>query len=294
MDLAERCADVTVVIPAFNAESTIVATIKSVRAAINCPVIVVDDGSSDTTARLAQHEGVQLLQQANAGPGSARATGLTAVTSEFVVMLDSDDQLLPAFRALVDVMREHETAAVVAGRPCSRRNVGVAHDISPGRASQQARHVSTPALLRLPVSPFPPSCAIWRVAALDLSNDLPTPRLRPRLAEDYEQLIRVSLVGDVLQVDRCVTLYDSRSGRSVQEPVADAREANRVRIHYGHHLGLPVPTVSALALSAQGDFRVLKAARQKGPMHLAVCIVRHPVGSLRAAWWRFVFCKARS
>ena len=97
---------VSVVIPARNAERYIGECLASVcsqafgdtGAAIE--VIVVDDGSVDTTpdlvrAMAARDPRVRPLYQANAGVSAARNTGLDAAMGEYVAFVDADDRLLP-------------------------------------------------------------------------------------------------------------------------------------------------------------------------------------------------------
>jgi mycofactocin system glycosyltransferase len=57
------------------------------------PVVVVDDGSRDpqATAAVAARHGAKVIHRAvNGGPGAARNTGIAAVRSEFIAMIDSD------------------------------------------------------------------------------------------------------------------------------------------------------------------------------------------------------------
>ena len=91
----------SVVIPAFNRERELPRAVASclTQEYPGFEVIVVDDGSSDATVesisgfpdprlRVIQH-GV------NRGPGAARNTGVRSATGDWVVLLDSDDELLP-------------------------------------------------------------------------------------------------------------------------------------------------------------------------------------------------------
>ncbi|SDQ87857.1 Glycosyl transferase family 2 [Pseudoxanthomonas sp. CF385] len=94
-------ADYTVVIPAFNAASTLAHALDSVMAQ-TLPardVIVVDDGSPDREdiARVVAGYGgrVTLLQQENAGPAAARNAGVRATGGEWIAFLDADDSWLP-------------------------------------------------------------------------------------------------------------------------------------------------------------------------------------------------------
>jgi glycosyltransferase involved in cell wall biosynthesis len=89
-------AAISVVIPAHNAGMYVGDAIASVLSQDDVrvvEVIVVDDGSSDDTAAIADRFGspVVCLRQRQAGAGVARNQGVTAATSEFVAFLDADD-----------------------------------------------------------------------------------------------------------------------------------------------------------------------------------------------------------
>jgi glycosyltransferase involved in cell wall biosynthesis len=88
----------SVIIPAFNRERTIAATIESVLACgHHAEIIVVDDGSTDSTADAVRAFGsrVKLIEQSNGGPAAARNNGFEYSTGEIVAFLDSDDVWLP-------------------------------------------------------------------------------------------------------------------------------------------------------------------------------------------------------
>lgn len=88
---------ISVVIPAYNAQPFISATLKSVLSQ-TCPVleiIVVDDGSTDDTVRIAASVGVTVIQQANSGPAVARNIGVTAARGDWIALLDADDRWFP-------------------------------------------------------------------------------------------------------------------------------------------------------------------------------------------------------
>lgn len=86
---------ISVVIPAYNAESTIEACLKSVFRQTRQPeqIIVVDDGSSDRTTEVASQfdDRVYVVTQANQGSAKARQTGSEHATSTHIAYLDSDD-----------------------------------------------------------------------------------------------------------------------------------------------------------------------------------------------------------
>ena len=97
-------ADVSVIIPAYLAESTIARALDSVLAqtALPAEVIVIDDGSQDRTREIVGGDvsrdtpcAVQLIGQQNLGAGAARNRGLLASGCRLVAFLDADDEWLP-------------------------------------------------------------------------------------------------------------------------------------------------------------------------------------------------------
>ena len=89
---------VTAVIPAFNSEKYILAAIDSVLSQtyeqIEC--LVVDDGSTDSTARLvASRPGVRCISQVNGGVAKARNVGIREARGDLIAFLDADDAWLP-------------------------------------------------------------------------------------------------------------------------------------------------------------------------------------------------------
>lgn len=118
-------------------------------------VIVVDNGSSDDTAAVAQRLGARVVREDRPGYGSAVHTGLLAATHDHVAFMDGDgsfdpDELLPM---LADVAGGRADLAVGRRRPVARgvwpwharagnaliaawlrRRIGMeAHDIAPMR-----------------------------------------------------------------------------------------------------------------------------------------------------------------
>ena len=89
----------SIVIPAYNAATTLARAIESVRAQ-SWPaheVIVVDDGSTDDTADVASQVGgaVRLIRQPNSGVSAARNAGAAAATGDWLAFLDADDWYTP-------------------------------------------------------------------------------------------------------------------------------------------------------------------------------------------------------
>lgn len=89
---------VSVIIPAYNAESHILQCVNSVLAQThtNLEIIIVNDGSKDATLELLKtihDKRVFLVDQENRGCSSAKNSGLKHATGSYVQYLDADDVL---------------------------------------------------------------------------------------------------------------------------------------------------------------------------------------------------------
>ena len=88
------CA-ISVIVPAFNAAATLPCALQSIFAQTSPPeeVIVVDDGSSDDTFRIAEAFApeIRVVRQANQGAAVARQTGTELARSPYIAYLDADD-----------------------------------------------------------------------------------------------------------------------------------------------------------------------------------------------------------
>lgn len=108
---------VSVVIPALNEEETIVGVLKSIPRGAADQVIVVDNGSSDATALLAQAHGALVVREDRRGYGAACYAGFQAATAEVVVFMDGDGADNPAQIAdLVTPILAGEADLVIGSR----------------------------------------------------------------------------------------------------------------------------------------------------------------------------------
>lgn len=120
-------AEVSIIIPAFNEENNIIATIHSVES-IDYPknkltLIIVDDGSTDNTLRLTEKycksitgfKKILILSQKNSGKYRAMNNALKHVTTEFFATLDADS--FPKKDALKNIMRCFDDKQVAAVSP---------------------------------------------------------------------------------------------------------------------------------------------------------------------------------
>lgn len=90
---------VSVIIPCFNAERWIRETLQSVigQGLNDIEIIVVDDGSTDSSARIVEDgfPSARLVKTGNQGASKARNIGTDSSSGEFIQYLDADDLLAP-------------------------------------------------------------------------------------------------------------------------------------------------------------------------------------------------------
>ena len=100
-------AMVGVVVPMFNSERTILATLTSIcrQKYQTLDIIVVDDGSTDRSASIVasyaqKDRRIRLVRQSNVGVAHARNAGAAATDAEFLAFVDADDLWAPSKIAL--------------------------------------------------------------------------------------------------------------------------------------------------------------------------------------------------
>ncbi len=113
---------VTIIVPCYNEEDTVLKTIDSLLELdypkTNLKIIVVDDGSKDSTWEILQginNPLVSVFHKENGGKHTALNLGLTHTTSEFVGCLDADSSVHP--EALKRIMTFFDNQATMAVAP---------------------------------------------------------------------------------------------------------------------------------------------------------------------------------
>ena len=112
----------SVVIPAHNAERCIAATVRSALSSdlSDLEVVVVDDGSSDRTVEVVRNIGDTrvVVQQisASGGPARPRNVGIERARAPYIALLDADDLLKPdKLSAAVQALDRHPDAGFAFG-----------------------------------------------------------------------------------------------------------------------------------------------------------------------------------
>jgi glycosyltransferase involved in cell wall biosynthesis len=91
---------ISIIIPTYNRERTIIRAIKSVifQSYKNFELIIVDDGSTDNTKEILkpflENKKINYYYKENGGVSSARNLGIKKAKGEYIAFLDSDDEFL--------------------------------------------------------------------------------------------------------------------------------------------------------------------------------------------------------
>jgi GT2 family glycosyltransferase len=207
----------SVIIPCYNAERYIAATIDSVMAQghANLEIIVVDDGSKDGSVALVRNHfpAVRIIEQVNQGVAAARNTGIAHARGHWIAFVDADDIWLPGkLKAQFDAM---------AATPACRMNytaweVWHCDDPTPSAAflatlaataGDQTRWAGAsgwiyPQLLL--------DCVVWTSTVLvERALLSQTGGFDPtlRVGEDYDLWLRASRLTPIMRVARPYALY---------------------------------------------------------------------------------------
>lgn len=119
----------SVVIPTFNRASSILETLDSCfsQEFTDFEIIVVDDGSSDSTLEVlhkVMDKRLVVVSQENAGPAAARNHGMRKSTGEYIAFLDSDDTWYPEFLSSANNVLKEQGDVLVYGPIVVDRGVG--------------------------------------------------------------------------------------------------------------------------------------------------------------------------
>ncbi|MFF5964152.1 bifunctional polysaccharide deacetylase/glycosyltransferase family 2 protein [Streptomyces collinus] len=117
---------VTVIVPAYNEKECIANTLDSLAQSTHpIEIIVVDDGSTDGTADIAESLGmpnVRVIRQENAGKPAALNHGVRSARHDIVVMMDGDTVFEPdTVRQLVQPFADPEVGAVAGNAKVGNR-----------------------------------------------------------------------------------------------------------------------------------------------------------------------------
>ena len=125
-ELLEFKKNISVVIPLYNSETTIIPTLQSVEKQTKISyikeIIVIDDGSTDSSKQLVNNYisickiPIILISKKNGGVSSARNLGMKHSSGQWIALLDSDDLWIPEkIEMQCKILREHPDIDFLGG-----------------------------------------------------------------------------------------------------------------------------------------------------------------------------------
>jgi glycosyltransferase involved in cell wall biosynthesis len=255
---------VSIVIPCYNQGRYLGEAIASALRQSHDPVevIVVDDGSSDETPRVAAaYPAVRYLHQRNAGTAVARNRGLRDSRGTYLVFLDADDRLLPeAVARSVGYLASHPDVAFVTGHVRLMRADG-GPDIVPMQDHEPAGYA---ALLRWNYI-WTPGVVMYRRAALHAAGAFdPT----AGGSADFDLNIRMARRQAIACHHHVVLEYRQHDANMTRDPAHMLRSAVTVRRREKRFAGDGVARAAWRAglSAAQADFGARLIDRIKGDL----------------------------
>ena len=144
---------VVVIIPALDEAGTVASVVRSARDADVGPVVVVDDGSSDATAQVAERAGAEVVRLAtNRGKGGAVVAGAASRDEDVVVLLDADligltaDHVRALAAPVVSGAAVMSRGAFTGGRWSTTTAQRIAPQLNGQRAVERVRLLEIPGL----------------------------------------------------------------------------------------------------------------------------------------------------
>ena len=189
---------VTVLIPAHNEEGVIVQTVASVLAsdAKSLQIIVVDDGSSDSTGALLDanfsHEPrVRIIHQVNRGKSAALRLALSQAETEIVVTIDADTEIEPdAITKLIRHFCDPQVAAVAGNIKVGNRTGWLTRWQALEYITSQNMEKRAFDLLNC-ITVVPGALGAWRKSAIEAAGGISA----DTVAEDADLTIAIRRLG---------------------------------------------------------------------------------------------------
>lgn len=211
-------------IAAFNEESTITIVLDGARPYLD-DVVVVDDGSQDRTAVLAERAGARVIRHpSNQGKGVAVRTGLAHVLRHdftHVLFIDADLQHNPRdIPLLIDKARTGAGEFIVAERSFDK-------DRMP-RSRYYANTIGSQVMSKLTATPIRDSQSGFRLIRTDLLRPLSLTARR----YEIEAEILVKLVRRGARIERVPVASSYDDARSKMRPIRDVFRICMLTMHY--------------------------------------------------------------
>lgn len=247
---------VSVIIPAYNQSKYLGQAIESALNQTRPPleVLVVDDGSTDSTPEVMASYGdrIRSIRQENAGVAAARNTGMRLARGDLIAFLDSDDLWLP--RKLELQVQRFEADAEVGAAHCGVLDIDADGQPLAQRPDGKEGWIATDMLLfRQNGILCAGSTGIVTRAAMEKIGEFDV-RLPP--SEDWDYFYRIALHYKIAFVPE-VLMHYRQHGSNGHLNINKMQRA--MLIAFGKAFQNPTPEIARLKRRAYGNFHMVLA-----------------------------------
>jgi peptidoglycan/xylan/chitin deacetylase (PgdA/CDA1 family)/GT2 family glycosyltransferase len=211
-DSSKGLPSVSVVIPAYNEEEYLPSCLESIRKqdyAAEYEIIVVDNASTDNTAKIALDWGAKVVYESKRSPACARQKGVETTTGEIIAFIDADTQAPTCWLSTIVSRFLQEPETVVISGPYAYCDAG-----SIARIATYASNFISLILDQFFRKAFNKGGAIWgcnfavrRSALLEIGGFDTSIRF---YGEEYELSLRLKRVGKGIIMPRLFVLTSAR------------------------------------------------------------------------------------
>ena len=221
-----KIGNISVVIPTFNRRQTIGRSIDSVLNQTLFPseIIVVDDGSTDGTCDYIQSNfpSIKLLHQPNKGVSAARNKGIRYADTNWIALLDSDDEWFPQ-KLEKQVMTLSQSPDI---KFCHTEEIWIRNGVRVNQMKKHQKYGGHIFYKCLDMCRISPSSVLFHQSILDdvgyFDEDL-------KVCEDYDLWLRITAKFPVLYIDE--SLIKKYGGHEDQlSRVKDGIESHRIKV----------------------------------------------------------------
>lgn len=199
----------SVIIPLYNKENFVAATIDSVLAQSfsDFELIVVDDGSSDNSGQIVQSytdKRITYIRTENRGVSSARNLGIEKASADYITFLDADDLWKPDFlqemHDAINQFPDHQVFAAAIEKSNGRRTFPARYSINYTGKYQSVEYFSA----SMKETAICTSCAVFHKSVFEKIGNF---EVSLPSGQDTDLWIRIGLVYPVLFVDKILATY---------------------------------------------------------------------------------------
>ncbi|MEP7313397.1 MAG: glycosyltransferase family A protein [Pseudomonadota bacterium] len=210
-------ASISCIVPVYNGARFLAEALDSILAQTLPPteIIVVDDGSTDTTADVAKRYAARVtyVHQANAGPGSARNHGIGLASGDYFAFLDADDLWHPE--------KLERQLRALEGNPAAGICLTFVQNFWVDELAEERERLRDHDFSK-PVLGYVCQCLLARRSVFDLVGGF---NESFRIGEDTDWFLRVDQAGIVKQVLTDTLVRRRLHGQNLSYEIRDSQKA---------------------------------------------------------------------